>query len=143
MDDCLFKPIRLADLALALQGARHSENAGEPKQPRPLTELDLSALEQMAGDDHALMQRLREQVLCSLQDDLQRLDVARRPLNPSELRTLAHHIKGGAQMVGAARVVAACADLEQACRDAEIPVVERSVQVLCEAMLSLAQRLQT
>ena len=143
MDDCLFKPIRLADLALALQGARHSENAGEPKQPRPLTELDLSALEQMAGDDHALMQRLREQVLCSLQDDLQRLDVARRPLNPSELRTLAHHIKGGAQMVGAARVVAACADLEQACRDAEIQVVERSVEVLRQAMLSLAQRLQS
>ena len=143
MDDCLFKPIRLADLALALQGARHSENEGEPKQPRPLTELDLSALEQMAGDDHALIQRLREQILCSLQDDLQRLDVARQPPNPSELRTLAHHIKGGAQMVGAARVVAACADLEQACRDAEIQVVERSVQALREAMLSLAQRLQT
>jgi two-component system sensor histidine kinase EvgS len=40
MDDCLFKPIRLADLALALQGAGHSENAGEPKPPLPLTELD-------------------------------------------------------------------------------------------------------
>ncbi|MGP6462618.1 transporter substrate-binding domain-containing protein [Pseudomonas parakoreensis] len=143
MDDCLFKPIRLADLALALQGARHSENAGEPKQPLPLTELDLSALEQMAGDDHALMQRLREQVLCSLQDDLQRLDIACRPLNLSELGTLAHHIKGGAQMVGAARVAAACADLEHACRDAETQVVERSVQALREAMLSLAQRLQT
>ncbi|WP_131670074.1 transporter substrate-binding domain-containing protein [Pseudomonas parakoreensis] len=143
MDDCLFKPIRLADLALALQGAGHSENAGEPKPPLPLTELDLSALEQMAGNDHALMQRLREQVLCSLLDDLQRLDVACRPLNLSELRTLAHHIKGGAQMVGAARVAAACADLEQVCRDAEAQVVERSVEMLREAMLSLAQHLQT
>jgi two-component system sensor histidine kinase EvgS len=142
MDDCLFKPIRLADLALALQGASHHDSEYEPNPVLSLTELDLSALEQMAGDDHAVIQRLREQVLRSLQDDLQRLDAVRHPQNLSELRTLAHHIKGGAQMVGAARVAAACADLEQACRDTESQAVERSADALRVAMLGLAQRLQ-
>ncbi|MHA3738977.1 transporter substrate-binding domain-containing protein [Pseudomonas sp. Eth.TT006] len=143
MDDCLFKPIRLADLALALQGASACEKEDEPGQPLPLPELDLSALEQMAGADHAVMQRLRDQLLRSLQDDLQRLDAVRQPPKLSELRTLAHHIKGGAQMVGAARVVAACVELEQACRDAEPQAVECAAEALRAAMLSLAQHLRT
>ncbi|WP_025110414.1 transporter substrate-binding domain-containing protein [Pseudomonas sp. H1h] len=142
MDDCLFKPIRLADLDLALRAASHHERDLEPSPAAPVTELDLSALEQMAGDDHAVMQRLRDQVLRSLQDDLQRLEDLRPTLDPGDLRNLAHHIKGGAQMVGAARVTAACVDLEQACRDAETQAVERSVEALRVAMLSLAQRLQ-
>ncbi|RVD74928.1 transporter substrate-binding domain-containing protein [Pseudomonas koreensis] len=142
MDDCLFKPIRLADLTLALQGASHREHEHEPDQTRALTELDLSALEQMAAGNHAVIQGLREQVLRSLQDDLQRLEDVRHPQDLSGLRTLAHHIKGGAQMVGAARVAAACAGLEQACADAETQAVERSVDALREAMLGLAQRLQ-
>ncbi|WP_338801319.1 transporter substrate-binding domain-containing protein [Pseudomonas sp. RSB 5.4] len=142
MDDCLFKPIRLHDLQQALKAASHGESDHLPTPALTLTEIDLSALEQMAGDDHSVMQRLREQVLRSLQDDLQRLDAARQPQDLDGLRTLAHHIKGGAQMVGAARVAAACADLEQACRDAETLAVHRSADALRTAMLGLAQHLQ-
>jgi len=142
MDDCLFKPIRLDDLQQALQLASHGDIDHPPTPAVTLTEIDLSALEQMAGDDHRVMQRLREQVLRSLHDDLQRLDAARQPQDVDGLRTLAHHIKGGAQMVGAARVVAACTDLEQACREAETLAVHRSVAALRTAMLDLAQRLQ-
>lgn len=142
MDDCLFKPIRLDDLQQALQLASHGDIDHLPTPAVTLTEIDLSALQQMAGDDHAVMQRLREQVLRSLHDDLQRLDAAGQPQDLDGLRTLAHHIKGGAQMVGAARVAAACSDLEQACRDAETLAVHRSVAALRTAMLGLAQRLQ-
>lgn len=45
-------------------------------------------------------------------------------------------------MVGAARVAAACAELEQACHDAETLAVHRSADALRTAMLDLAQRLQ-
>ncbi|WP_179353340.1 transporter substrate-binding domain-containing protein [Pseudomonas fluorescens] len=142
MDDCLFKPIRLHDLQQALKAASRGDG-DQLSDPAPqLPEIDLSALEQMAGDNPAVMQRLREQVLRSLHDDLQRLDAARQPQDLSELSILAHHIKGGAQMVGAARLAAACTDLEEACRDAETLAVHRSADALRRAMLGLAQRLQ-
>ncbi|NNA54646.1 ATP-binding protein [Pseudomonas koreensis] len=139
MDDCLFKPIRLHDLGQALCGAIQHETEG-PAAPA-LTEIDLSALEQLAGADSSMIQHLREEVRRSLQRDLHRLDELGRG-DRGGLRELAHHIKGGAQMVGAARVVAACVELEQACQDAEPAALNMPTTALREAMLSLAQRLQ-
>ncbi|ANH97594.1 hybrid sensor histidine kinase/response regulator [Pseudomonas koreensis] len=139
MDDCLFKPIRLHDLGQALCGAIQHETEG-PATPA-LTEIDLSALEQLAGADSSMIQHLREEVRRSLQRDLHRLDELGRG-DRGGLRELAHHIKGGAQMVGAARVVAACVELEQACQDAEPAALNMPTTALREAMLSLAQRLQ-
>lgn len=139
MDDCLFKPIRLHDLGQALCGAIQHETEG-PATPA-LTEIDLSALEQLAGADSSMIQHLREEVRRSLQRDLHRLDELGRG-DRGGLRELAHHIKGGAQMVGAARVVAACVELEQACQDAEPAALGTPTTALREAMLSLAQRLQ-
>ncbi|MFW8695216.1 response regulator, partial [Mesorhizobium japonicum] len=72
MDDCLFKPIRLHDLQQALKAASRGDGDQLSDPAPPLPEIDLSALEQMAGDNPAVMQRLREQVLRSLHDDLQR-----------------------------------------------------------------------
>ena len=139
MDDCLFKPIRLHDLGQALCGAIQHETEG-PATPA-LTEIDLSALEQLAGADSSMIQHLREEVRRSLQRDLHRLDELGRG-DRGGLRELAHHIKGGAQMVGAARVVAACVELELACQDAEPAALNMPTTALREAMLSLAQRLQ-
>lgn len=142
MDECLFKPIRLHDLQQALKGGSHCQSDVQPVEDVALTELDLSTLEQMAGNDHAMIKRLREEVLSSLHNDLRRLD----GLNPEHdcggLRELAHHIKGGAQMVGAARVASACADLEEACRAAEGLAVVMAIKTLRAAMHGLAQRLE-
>ena len=139
MDGCLFKPIRLHDLAEALKGAhrceRHEED--EPPGAEPV-EIDLSALEQMAGPDQSLIERLREEVGNSLRDDLQALDQIHVG-DRNGLRELAHRIRGGAQMVGAARVVAACADLDTACRDGENAFIERAIGKLREAMHGLAR----
>lgn len=142
MDECLFKPIRLHDLQQALTGASHCDSGVEPVEDMALTEIDLSALEQMAGDDHSMIDHLREEVLRSLHHDLQRLDELNHEHDSDGLRELAHHIKGGAQMVGAARVVAACAGLEQACIEAEADTVVMAIHTLREAMNGLAQRLQ-
>lgn len=145
MDECLFKPIRLDDLQQALMGARHCESEVEPVQGIVLEELDLSALEQMTDNDHAMIERLREEVLSSLHNDLQRLDELNPEYDRGGLRELAHHIKGGAQMVGAARLVSACADLEAACHaaEAEAVTVIMAINAVREAMHGLAQRLET
>ncbi len=142
MDECLFKPIRLHDLAQALAVAGHCEMTLDPGEVPALVEIDLSTLEQMAGDDHALIGQLRKEVLNSLQLDLQSLEVLQREQNRQGLRELAHHIKGAAQMVGAARVVAACVELEQACRETHAAPLDVAGETLREAMASLAQRLQ-
>ncbi|MBK5374974.1 transporter substrate-binding domain-containing protein [Pseudomonas sp. TH43] len=142
MDDCLFKPIRLEDLSQALSRANPVDNEVGELCVTALKDLDLSALEQLAGDDRAMIDQLRTEVLRSLYVDLRRLDELRQAPDCGGLRDLAHHIKGGAQMVGAARVVSACADLEQACRDDEGVALVMSVDALREAMQGLAQRLQ-
>ncbi|WP_130911613.1 transporter substrate-binding domain-containing protein [Pseudomonas sp. Sample_9] len=138
MDDCLFKPIRLRDLAQALTGAQPcAPHEDEPPGAEPV-EIDLSALEQMAGADHSLIERLRKEVGNSLRDDLQALDRLQAS-DRADLRELAHRIRGGAQMVGAARVVAACADLDTACRDSDSAVIDRAIGKLREAMHGLAR----
>ncbi|MBV4487225.1 transporter substrate-binding domain-containing protein [Pseudomonas sp. SWRI153] len=140
MDHCLFKPILLHDLVEALRAA-HPGEPNEDQQPaaEPV-EIDLSTLQQMAGADRLLMERLRKEVGASLRDDLLSLDQLQID-DRNGLNGLAHHIKGGAQMVGAARVVAACTDLEKACREGEVIAVESAIDALREAMLGLAQRL--
>ncbi|UEB97759.1 transporter substrate-binding domain-containing protein [Pseudomonas sp. HN2] len=138
MDGCLFKPIRLHDLAQALSGAHSCEpHKDHPPAAEPV-EIDLSALEQMAGADHSLIERLRKEVGNSLRDDLQALDQLQAS-DREDLRELAHRIRGGAQMVGAARVVAACVELETACRDRDNGVIDRTIDRLREAMHSLAR----
>jgi two-component system sensor histidine kinase EvgS len=143
MDECLFKPIRLHDLAQALTAASHCDIAAASSAVPALAEIDLSTLEQMAGDDRALIERLRQEVLNSLHLDLQRLDTLLHEQDRAGLRELAHHIKGGAQMVGAARVVAACVELEQACREMHAAPLGMASDTLREAMAGLAQRLQS
>ncbi|HWH88592.1 MAG TPA: transporter substrate-binding domain-containing protein [Pseudomonas sp.] len=141
MDGCLFKPIRLHDLAEALNAA-DSREPHEDQQPAAApVEIDLSALQQMAGADRSLIERLRKEVGNSLRDDLQSLDNLHSD-DLHALRALAHHIKGGAQMVGAARVIAACSDLDKACCEDQLEAVESAIDALREAMLGLAQRLE-
>ncbi|UVL47951.1 transporter substrate-binding domain-containing protein [Pseudomonas moraviensis] len=138
MDGCLFKPIRLHDLAQALSGAHSCEPHEAHLPAAEPVEIDLSALEQMAGADHSLIERLRKEVGNSLRDDLQALDQLQAS-DREDLRGLAHRIRGGAQMVGAARVVAACVELETACRDRDNGVISHAIDRLREAMHSLAR----
>jgi two-component system sensor histidine kinase EvgS len=138
MDDCLFKPILLEDLHQALNGAASDARAIEP----PAVEIDLSALEQLAAANPAILQRLRQEVLNNLQLDLQRLEALSQQRDRAGLADLAHHILGAAQMIGAARVAAACRVLQQACPDADTAGLAAAVEALRETLLGLAQRLQ-
>lgn len=141
MDDCLFKPVLLRELSQALMSATYGGAQVESVDDPAVAEFDLSALFELAGADNPLIGQLREEVLSSLRIDLKRLDASGR--DRKVLRDLAHHVTGGAHMIGAERVVSACRVLEQACRDDEPEAaLTAAIELLRVAMLDLAQQLQ-
>jgi len=143
MDDCLFKPVLLRELSLALLAATPDETQPAAMDEQGLPGFDLSSLLQLAGADNPLIGQLREEMLSSLHTDLERLDQSGREGDRAALKDLAHHVAGGAHMIGAERVVHACRGLEQACR-AEVSdaALEAVIDALREAMHDLAQQLQ-
>ncbi|MHB2247193.1 ATP-binding protein [Pseudomonas fitomaticsae] len=141
MDDCLFKPVLLRDLSQALMAAESGGMQVESVDDPAVAAFDLSALLQLAGEDNPLIGQLRQEVLSSLRIDLKRLDESGR--NRVRLRDLAHHVTGGAHMIGAESVVSACRVLEQACRDDEPETaLTAAIDLLRVAMHDLAQQLQ-
>lgn len=144
MDDCLFKPVLLRELSQALMAAGAGETQVERGDDQVSAEFDLSALLQLAGADNPLIGQLREEVLSSLRIDLERLDVSGREGDRAGLRDLAHHVTGGAHMIGAERVVSACRVLDQVCRDGEPEAaLTAAIDLLRKSMHDLAQQLQT
>ncbi|MFW9080039.1 transporter substrate-binding domain-containing protein [Pseudomonas sp. P2757] len=142
MDECLFKPILLRELSEALLVAQSAEWPTEGGIDEASADFDLSTLVQLAGADNPLVQQLREEVLSSLRIDLKRLLELGRIVDRSGLHELAHHITGGAHMIGADRVVSACRELERACSDGSAGVIKSAVDALRDAMHDLAQQLQ-
>ena len=143
MDDCLFKPVLLRELSQALMAAGAGEAQVESGDDQVSAEFDLSALLQLAERDSPLIEQLREEVLSSLRSDLERLDVSGREGDRAGLQDLAHHVTGGAHMIGAERVVSACRVLDQACRDGEPEAaLTAAIDLLRKAMHDLAQQLQ-
>ncbi|MBX8470820.1 MULTISPECIES: ATP-binding protein [unclassified Pseudomonas] len=143
MDDCLFKPVLLRELSQALMAATSEGAQIESVDDPAVAEFDLSALLQLAGADNPLIGQLREEVLSSLRIDLKRLEESGRKSDRADLRDLAHHVTGGAHMIGAERVVSACRVLEQACRDDEPEAaLTTAIELLRVAMHDLAQQLQ-
>ncbi|MDO7899949.1 transporter substrate-binding domain-containing protein [Pseudomonas citrulli] len=136
MDDCLFKPIGLRELAAHLAQVR-AEVAPAP----PGAAFDLSTLEQLTGGDtDSLGQLLRELVSSQVEDEARLLRLADRRDLPG-LADLAHRIKGGARMIKAQPVIDACEALEDACRAADRTVLAAAVADLRGAMARLAERL--
>ncbi|WAH57078.1 transporter substrate-binding domain-containing protein [Pseudomonas silvicola] len=127
MNDCLFKPISLADLTQVLA-------ARVP--PRLTALLDLEQLATLTGGQPALERRLLQQVLDSCAQDRQALLGA---TSPPALSELAHRIKGAAKIVAATALIQACEALEQAC-EAGNPQLWTSAVVQAMAQLEHAVR---
>ncbi|WP_150783894.1 transporter substrate-binding domain-containing protein [Pseudomonas fluorescens] len=140
MDDCLFKPIRLADLSAWL-AARF---AGE--RPRviaaPATaEIDLSGLEHFVGADHEMIEQLLRDLAVTNRDDRDLLLQLHTRGNLHDLPILAHRIKGGALMVRAVRLIECCEQLERACGEGRAALIDEAVDQLQQAMTRLDQSL--
>ncbi|HCS43149.1 MAG TPA: hybrid sensor histidine kinase/response regulator [Pseudomonas sp.] len=140
MDDCLFKPIRLADLSewLALRFA--------PELPMVIaapatSEIDLSGLELYVGADRELIEQLLRDLAVTNRDDRDLLLQLHTRGNLHDLQRLAHRIKGGALMVRAAGLIQCCEQLERACGEGRAALIDEAVDQLQQAMTRLDHRL--
>lgn len=138
MDDCLFKPIRLADLSGWLAG-RFAETTS--KQPSS-SEIDLSELEQYVGEDRTLINQLLRELAVTNRQDREHLLQAHAGNNLPVLQDLVHRIKGGARMVRAQRLIECCEALERACGEGRAALIDEAVDQLQDAMRSLDQSLE-
>ncbi|VVN36802.1 Sensor histidine kinase RcsC [Pseudomonas fluorescens] len=140
MDDCLFKPIRLADLSAWLAD-RFPDGASPVIDAPSFSEIDLSGLEQYVGDDRELITQLLRDLLTTNRTDRDELLKAHASDDRQVLRRLAHRIKGGALMVRAISLIECCEVLERACGDGRGALIDEAVDQLQQAMTRLDQRL--
>ncbi|QIB08911.1 transporter substrate-binding domain-containing protein [Pseudomonas fluorescens] len=137
MDDCLFKPIGLKAL-----NARLASVTPDARAPQSDDDLDLTGLEQLTGGDTTAIRALLEELVSSNAEDQARLQhLATRPDLPG-LADLAHRIKGGARIIQAQRLIAACEALESACRGDDTVLLANTVEDLRQAIEHLAERLK-
>ncbi|HJR30598.1 MAG TPA: transporter substrate-binding domain-containing protein [Pseudomonas sp.] len=130
MDDCLFKPILLADLSAWL-ASRFA----------PTPEMDLSGLEQYVGADRTLLDRLVRELAVTNRADRDDLLRTHASGNRPGLQDLAHRIKGGARMVRAQRLIECCEQLERAIANGDLALLAKAVDRLQRAMSSLDKHL--
>jgi two-component system sensor histidine kinase EvgS len=140
MDDCLFKPIRLADLSAWL-ASKFADEPVPPIEAPSAADIDLSGLEQYVGDDHELITQLLIDLATTNRTDRVDLLEAHARDDRQVLRTLAHRIKGGALMVRAVSLIECCEGLEHACRDGRAVLIGDAVDQLQQAMKRLDQSL--
>ncbi|UVL00332.1 transporter substrate-binding domain-containing protein [Pseudomonas sp. B21-048] len=138
MDDCLFKPILLADLSAWL-ASRFASETPETLEEQPTPEMDLSGLEQYVGADRTLLDHLVRELIVTNRADRENLLQARG--NSYVLRDLAHRIKGSARMVRAARLIKSCEHLERVIDKADPAAVDEAIDQLQHAMSSLDKHL--
>jgi two-component system sensor histidine kinase EvgS len=141
MDDCLFKPIRLADLSTWLASRFVSETPVAIEQPST-SEIDLSGLERYVGTDRALIDELLRDLALTNRSDRDYLLQAHASGDQQVLQVLAHRIKGGALMVRAVSLIECCEQLERACGEGRAALIDEAVDQLQQAMTRLDQSLK-
>lgn len=142
MDDCLFKPVSLAQLNQTLTGLK--------AQILPITEatsfthteppiFDLSAAEQLAGRNSELMKELLTDLINSNRADLAQIQQLSVANERQLLLELAHRIKGPARMIDAHELVDACDTLELLCEKLETDndEIHDQIEFLEQAILHL------
>lgn len=138
MDDCLFKPIGLRELNACLASV-----TPDARVPRAGDGIDLAGLEQLTGGDATAIKALLEELVSSNAEDQARLLHLASRQNLPGLADLAHRIKGGARIIQAQRLVAACEALENACRGDDSVLLTEAVEDVRQAIEHLAQQLKT
>jgi two-component system sensor histidine kinase EvgS len=141
MDDCLFKPIGLKELQARLG------SLSAPPDEEGLVALtdsfDLTSLEQLTGGDIVSIKKLLEELVSSNAGDKVRLMELFARHDVIGLADLAHRIKGGARIIQAQGLIAACEVLEDACRSADGVLLANAVGDLRQAMDFLTEQLET
>ena len=138
MDDCLFKPISLADLHARLRLIETSFVAPPIRLVSAFDSIDLTGLDQLTGGDRLLMRRLLSDLAASNEDDSLRLIKLFGELDRHGLAELAHRIKGAAKIIKSERLIQCCEQLEAACKGEEDERLVKSVDDLQQTMEQLS-----
>ena len=119
MDDYIAKPIRVADLKIALgkyldrQPKREgSAPANQSPNPGAIDEKQLDELRILGGDQ--LVAELVAEFHLQVESDIKDIESAAGSYNYQELSRLAHRLKGSSITVGIAGVTSICNELENA-----------------------------
>ncbi|MCK3839288.1 MULTISPECIES: transporter substrate-binding domain-containing protein [Pseudomonas] len=141
MDDCLFKPISMKDLAARLSGV---ESSFEPMPDNDDVthlddEIDLVSLEQLTYGDQASIRSLLQDLLSSNEEDQVRLLKLFSQNDLTGLADLAHRVKGGARIVKAKRLIHCCEQLQIDCDGHDAARLTQSVDALHQTMDALTQ----
>ena len=144
MDDCVFKPISLEQLKTRLAVVGSTTTSIREKVVHGAVEVvDTTILERLVRGDLAAMKLLLGDLASSNQEDLVRLSTLFLAEDVQGLANLAHKIKGAVQIVKACGLIAACEQLEAACKTAKDKSgLEQSVFWLGREMRSLANALE-
>ncbi|WP_342215432.1 Hpt domain-containing protein [Pseudomonas sp. TH31] len=106
-------------------------------EEQPVSEIDLSSLEQYVGSDRALINRLVHDLAQTNREDREHLLQAHAAKNRQGLRDLAHRIKGSARMVRALQLIECCEQLEQVCAEGRAAMIDEAVERLQQTMARL------
>ncbi|MDU9394868.1 transporter substrate-binding domain-containing protein [Pseudomonas sp. zfem002] len=144
MDDCLFKPLNLKELAGKLAPCEQrllvTDSAGESELGEGL---DISSLRHLTGGDRDAIKLLLRDLLTSNREDLVQLGSLHADSDLAGLADLVHRIKGGGRIIKARWLLQACENLEQACLESRpAQRIDPLVEDLRRAMAALTQRLE-
>ncbi|MBC3209340.1 transporter substrate-binding domain-containing protein [Pseudomonas sp. SWRI111] len=145
MDDCLFKPISLESLKQRLDRceAVAVESPVEQATAAQTDDIDFASLEKLVRGDQVALRELLNDLAVSNQQDMERLGEECSTPDWQGLSNLAHKIKGGARIVKARKLIAACEYVEAVCEakdDAQ--VLEQAITGLKLEMSRLAVSLK-
>jgi two-component system sensor histidine kinase EvgS len=152
MDDCLFKPLSLSDLANRLGVVAHAPEPARARSQDPVEPgvgvaqplLDLASLRELTGADPQAIRRLLGDLLDGTRADLAQLVELRERDDSAAAAALAHRIKGAARIVRAGPLLEAIEVLEQACAKGALgEALKAPLDELCAALQALIEHLLT
>ncbi len=162
IDEFLTKPIEMQQLRERLthwlaHGTQHPAHPGAAPcttlseaidTQRSLAILDQAILSEMFGDNQSLTQTMLGSFRVANDEDVAALRLAIERADAAEIMEQAHRIKGAARLIGAMRLGAEAARLEQAAREADLgnilstlPEFECQLTALNAAIDSFYQRI--
>lgn len=136
MNCVLVKPISLSQLESHL----NSEN--RVHQPSYLTKSwDLEFLERFTGQDEQLKIKIVKAIYELQEEFLHLFNGDSGSIEPSELKSWAHKIRGGSQIIGAKQLENACLQVESSCEDSMKHLLETVRENNQELLVFLEQKM--
>ena len=120
MDDYLAKPVSLEQLREKITRWLPVEGR-PPEAPRDDVPIEYSALAELTGGDAKAQREVLSQFMRHGDDDAQSLRIAIASRQTDAIARFAHRIKGAAAAIGAARLTAACAQVEASAKRTDWP----------------------